>query len=297
MGASDYAIDGVIVLDKKSGIPMFSNLKKDIDSSLFSAFVAAVGHFASELSIGGLTSFTTDDKTVFVASREKTITALIIPRSIEFQETYSLAHEIGDTFETRYSIPTRPQEQSYNDFAMVVDDRLSRSRNPFLRRVAGFARKEYGGAVSIGTQLMRRDGSDEIIDLLVDNGVKSKNNGNGPYSVLFNQDVTVLKVVDGCADRGDIMDFVEAASNLGLRVIKKDEMKILPYPPSRAAIVARDFEPTAIQQAMSLPIEEGVIHIDISHIFKDIKKAPKEAHFSLELWRWNDDREPDKIIV
>ena len=100
MGTADDLIDGIIILDKKSGIPMFSSLDDEsIDSSLFSAFVAAVGHFASELSIGGLTSFTTNDKTVFVASREKTFTALVIPRSIEFQEKYSLAHEIGETFE------------------------------------------------------------------------------------------------------------------------------------------------------------------------------------------------------
>ncbi len=298
MGTSDETIDGIIVLDKKSGIPMFSSLQDDsIDDSLFAAFVAAVSHFASELSIGGLTSFTTNDKTVFVASREKTITALVIPRSIEFQEKFSLAHEIGETFESRYSIPTRPQPEDYHDFSFVVEDRLSRRRNPFLRRVAAFARSEYNGAVSIGPQLMKRDGTDAIIDILVDNGCKQSSETNGKHSVVFNQDVSIFKVVDGTVDRGEILDFVDLAANLGMLIVKKDEMEIIPYAPHRAIIVGRDFASSGLKEVMSMPYVDERIDLDFSHIYKGIKGAPKEAICHFELWKWNDEREPDKIIV
>jgi len=298
MGSADDTIDGVIIIDKKSGIPMFSNLgDESIDDSLFSAFVAAVGHFASELSIGGLTSFTTNDKTVFIASREKTITALVTPRSIEFQEKYSLAHEIGETFESRYSVPTMPQPENYSEFGMVVDDRLSRRRNPFLRRVASFARNEFGGSVSIGPQLMKRDGTDAVIDIIVDNGCKQKAENNGKYSVIFNQDVSIFKVVDGTVDRGEILDFVELASNLGMRVVKKDEMYIIPYAPHRAIIVGRDFTSSGLKEVMAMPHNEERIDLDFSYIYKGIKSAPKEAICHVALYRWNDEREPDKIIV
>ncbi|MFW9910167.1 MAG: hypothetical protein ACFFEF_16545, partial [Candidatus Thorarchaeota archaeon] len=92
-------IEGVIIFDSKSGIPLFSRLRKGLDPSLFSSFVTAITHFSRELKLGGLSSFTTEEKRIILADRENTITALITPTQKEFQEAHSLALELGRQFE------------------------------------------------------------------------------------------------------------------------------------------------------------------------------------------------------
>ncbi|TFF96858.1 hypothetical protein EU546_00390, partial [Candidatus Thorarchaeota archaeon] len=83
-------IEGVVIFEASSGIPLYSRMKSDTDPSLFSSFVAAIGHFSKELKFGGLSSFTTEEKVIYLAPREKTITALIAPKKKEYQEAYSL---------------------------------------------------------------------------------------------------------------------------------------------------------------------------------------------------------------
>ncbi len=296
-------IDGVIVLDKKSGIPLFSNLNGDIEPELFSAFVAAVGHFAQDLAIGSLTSFTTEDKTVFVAQRERTITALVIPRSIEFQENYSLAHEIGERFEEQYRIPTRPQPEDYQDFKKTVEQFLRNRRYPFLRRVASYAQKRFGGEVTLRPQLMRRDGSEAVVDILVDS-CKKRTGLNGDSSnelgvLALSQDVTFFKVIDGEAGRGEVLDFMDAAGDFGIGIMKRGELTIIPYPPARVVIVARDFAPTAIEEVRSLPRHEGTPFLDLSGAYKGvrIRGVPKEVRCAVELWMWHDDSGPEVLTI
>ena len=50
-------IEGVVIFEASSGIPLYSRMKGDTDPSLFSSFVAAIGHFSRELRFGGLSSF------------------------------------------------------------------------------------------------------------------------------------------------------------------------------------------------------------------------------------------------
>ncbi len=144
---------------------------------------------------------------------------------------------------------------------------------------------------------MKQDGTDVVIDLMVDNGCRELTETNGKNSIVFSQDVSIFKAIDGTIDRGDILDFVDLAGNLGMRVIKKEEMSIIPYAPHRAVMVGREYSTSGMQEIMSMPYIDGKIDIDLGHIYKGVKDAPKEAICHFELWKWNDEREPDKIIV
>jgi hypothetical protein len=151
-------IEGVVIFDAKSGIPLFSKMDKEINTSLISSFITAAGHFSSELSLGGLSSFSTEEKVIFLAARGKTITALISPKTQEFQETYELACELGDEFENRYEINDGPSAKEYLGFTPIVNEILKKVENPLLRRVADFVYEAYGGEISINPRLMRRGG-------------------------------------------------------------------------------------------------------------------------------------------
>jgi hypothetical protein len=82
-----------------------------------------------------------------------------------------------------------------------------------------------------------------------------------------------------------------------MRVVKKDQMEIIPYAPHRAILVGRDFGSSGLKEVMAMPHNDERIDLDFSHIYKGIKGAPKEAICHLALYRWNDEREPDEIIV
>ncbi len=298
-------IDGVIVLDKKSGITLYSNLNGGIEPELFSAFVAAVGHFAEDLAIGQLTSFTTKDKTVFVASRERTVTALVIPRSIEFQENYSLAHEIGQSFEEKYiSIPSRPQPETYAGFGRIVDLHLKNKRYPFLRRVAHYAQKRFGGEVAIRPQLMKRDGSEAVIDILLDSRKKRSdielaNSTNELSTSAISQDITFFKVIDGVAGRGDVLDFMDSTGDFGIGIMKRGEMRIIPYPPARVVIVARDLAESAVDEVRVIPRNDEQPYLDLSGVYKGVKlkSVPREVQCTVELWKWHDDKGPERLGI
>ncbi|MHA1909622.1 MAG: hypothetical protein ACW98Y_20145, partial [Candidatus Thorarchaeota archaeon] len=125
-------IQGVVIFDSKSGIPLFSKLERGLDASLFSSFASAITHFSRELNLGGLASFTTEEKRIILASKENTTTALITPTRKEFQEAHSLALEMGRQFEELHVRSNSLQERDYSEFHVVADEFMKKIKNPFI---------------------------------------------------------------------------------------------------------------------------------------------------------------------
>lgn len=298
-------VEGVVIFDAKSGIPLFSKLDKGIDPSLFSSFITAARHFSSELSLGGLSSFSTEEKVIFLAARAKTITALISPKSQEFQETYELACELGDQFENRYEVNDGPSAKEYLGFTPIVNEILKKVENPFLRRVADFCYDQYGGEISINPRLMRRNGADVegLVDIVLRKGGKEQDNHKDSsldkLSELLSKNFIFVKVIDGIAGRANIMDFVDSVSSFGTRVWVKGKLEFIPYLPTNAVIVARTFSDSAYEYIERLPSSVDKIFIDGTHAFVGsvLKKLPKETSCELDLWRWRDSASPERVTL
>jgi len=289
-------IEGVVIFEAASGVPLYSKMKGKTDPSLFSSFVSAIGHFSKEMRFGGLSSFTTDEKVIYLAPREKTITALIAPKKKEYQEAYSLASELGRRFEDGRYITSMPLTEDYDDFEEVADEFLKRIKNPFVSNVSSFVHGIYGGEVSIEARLFKRDGGQGIIDILIDTSTDSNGSGNG--GSLFGERYIFVKVTEGILGRVQLIDFIDSLDRFGVRFMDKDEFVFRPYFPSRAVIVAREFDQGALQ-FLEKYTRKGKTFVDGAHIYTGlkIKDVPKETRCFVDLWQWRDDAAPERIQI
>ena len=287
-------IEGVVIFEAASGVPLYSKMKGKTDPSLFSSFVSAIGHFSKEMKLGGLSSFTTEEKVIYLASRERTITALISPKKKEYQEAYSLANELGRRFEDGRYITSKPQPDDYEDFEEIADDFLKRIKNPFINQVSSFVHSQYGGDVSIEARLFKRDGGQGAIDILVDTSVEDDRLTNGGSS--FGERYIFVKVTEGTLGRVQLIDFIDSLDRFGVRFMEKDEFVFRPYFPSKAVIVAREYDEGALQ-FIERYSKKGKTYIDGAHIYAGLKlkDIPKETRCYVDLWEWHDDKEPSRI--
>jgi small GTP-binding protein len=122
-------IEGVIIFDANSGLLLFSKIDERVDSSMFSSFVWSIKEFFSELSLGGLSSFTTEDKTIFLASKSMIITAMITSGNPDYKKGYSTAFNISDSFESSYNITDSgiSDLSKYHGFSSKLDEILPMS--------------------------------------------------------------------------------------------------------------------------------------------------------------------------
>lgn len=297
-GVHRLDIEGVVIFETKSGIPLYSKLKENIDPSLFSSFVAAVGHFSRELKLGGLSSFSTEEKVIFLAATEKTITALITPKRSEYQVAYQLAANLGTQFEDRYEFEDNHQLEKYNKFSIVVDDFMRKMKHPFLNRVAIFIHEQYGGEISIKPKLMKENGSTGEIDILVKlNQKKEDFDIKNSASTILSDELTFVKAVDNEITRGEILDFIDSTEGYGTMKVGKEELIFQPYFPARAIIIGREYSDNVFEFLEKLPKNKGKPYIDSSHVYMGMKmkEMPKESRCYLELWKWHDDREPELV--
>ncbi|MFW9919593.1 MAG: hypothetical protein ACFFED_08340 [Candidatus Thorarchaeota archaeon] len=297
-------LEGVVIFGAESGIPLFSKMNESIEPSLFSGFVSAIQNFSKEMALGGLSSFVTDEKTVFLAAREKTVTAIIAPLDSDFDEVYSLAYTLGEKFEEKYEVVEGGEVGIYRSFDTVMTELLQRKEIPFLIRVANFARKEIGGDVSVRPRLKTRSGTYDTVDLLVEYGEKSKRGGIRDRLIqkhlrVFSEEVIFVKTVDGTAGKGEVMKFIESMKNYGTWRREEETMDdVFPYFPSRAVIVARDYSPTVFEGLEGLDRIDSKSYIAPDHLFPTFgtKMAPKTTKCFIELWKWHDDKYPERIF-
>ncbi len=295
-------IEGVVIFDAQSGIPLFSRVSKGIDSSLFSSFISAIVHFAKNMELGGLTSFTTEEKMIFLAPRENTITALITPTRKEFQEAASLAGELGKQFEDKYNMPDILQPQNYKEFQATAEEFLRKVKNPFVSNVATFVHDKYGGSVAIKPRLMKENGNEGTVDMLVNLGVRYDDGEESPKNGKKTQDIysesyIFCKLSEGRMSRGEVIEFIDSLDGYGIRAMKKDRMEFIPYFPTRAVIVAREYADTVFDFLKKLPREDERIYVDGSHVFagRRISGGPKSAKCYVDIYRWHENSDPEAI--
>lgn len=289
-------IEGVVIFDTKSGIPLFSRLKKGLDASLFSSFVTAITHFSKELKMGGLYSFTTEQNRIILATKDKTITALITPTKKEFQEAHSLALEMGRQFEEMHMQTNSLQEKDYTSFRPIADDFMRKIKNPFISRVASFVHEKYGGSVAIKPRLMKESGAESTIDMLVNLGIRydeedeSLNPSKMTYAAYSESNI-FCKVSEGMMTRGEVMEFLDILDSFGIRTIKKGKMQFVPYFPTRAVIIAREISSDVKEYLEKLPMENGTLYVDGTHIFagRGIRGSPKNPKCYVDVYEYYDD--------
>ncbi|MFW9964551.1 MAG: hypothetical protein ACFFCX_13355 [Candidatus Sifarchaeia archaeon] len=289
-------IEGIVIFDAAAGVPLFSRMKTKTDPSLFSSFIAAIGHFTRELKFGGLSSFTTEEKVIYLAPRNQIITALIAPKKKEYQEAYSLANELGRRFEES-GLTTEVSSTLYSEFAEIADHYLRKIQNPFISRVSEFIQEEYEGKVSISPSLMKRDGSQGSVDLLIDAG--RRNSDTGDSWGQFGENYSFVKVIDSPAGRVHVIDFIDSLDNFAVLSMQKDEMVTQPYFPARAIIVAREYDNAAIDFLKKLPKRKGKRYVDGAYIYagQKLKGIPKETRCILDVWKWHDDVKPERVVI
>ncbi|MBD3404723.1 MAG: hypothetical protein GF411_01150 [Candidatus Lokiarchaeota archaeon] len=297
-------IEGIVIFGEESGIPLYSKMNEEIEPSLFSGFVSAIQKFSREMALGGLSSFVTDEKTVFLAAREKTVTAIIAPVDSDFEKIYSLAYNIGEKFEETYDVFDGGNVDIYASFENILSDILKENQVPFIFRVANFAKKEIGGDVSIRPRLKTRSGEYAIIDILVDYGDKSKKGSLRDRLIqkhlqVFSEEIIFIKAIDGTAGRGEVMKFLVSLKNYGVWRREKEDMDgVFPYFPSKAVIVARDFSPTVFEGLDELDRIEDKAYVAPDHLSFTLgmKRAPKTTKCFIELWKWHDSKYPERVF-
>ncbi len=288
-------IEGIIIFDAAAGVPLFSRMKTKTDPSLFSSFITAIGHFTKELKFGGLSSFTTEEKVIYLAPRDRIITALIAPKKKEYQTAYSLANELGRQFEESGISSNISRKEDYDEFAEVVDQFLRKIQNPFLTRVSEFIQNQYPGEVTVRPNLMQRDGSQGSVDILIDTGKSGASSGHSTEK--FGENYSFVKVLDSMVGRVHIIDFIDSLDNFAVLAMKKDEMILKPYFPARAVIFGREYESAAIDFLKKLPKSNIGRYIDGAYIYAGLKLKgiPKETRCVVDVWKWHDDIDPEQV--
>ncbi|OLS26883.1 MAG: hypothetical protein HeimC3_06400 [Candidatus Heimdallarchaeota archaeon LC_3] len=95
-------ITAILILHSESGINLFSQKLKNLQEDLFSAFLSALKGFFNTLSLGGLSSFTTEDYVVFLVSKKNILTSVIVEKKDYSEKYFSLAFNISNSFLNKF---------------------------------------------------------------------------------------------------------------------------------------------------------------------------------------------------
>ncbi len=288
---------GIIIINLYSGLPLYSKLDSSIDETLFSGFLSAIRNFANEISLGGLTSFRTEEMNVNLVVRNKVIVAVISSKQIPFEEINSFGYKIGERFEREFEISDfNPNLDNYNRFGEILDEMDKESNVPFLISVANFSKKEFGGELSVEPVLINRDHKEVKIDLILDKG--KKKGLVSKFIKSFSGDVTFVKVIEGTAGRGEVKEFLDILKTFGKLRSKNSSEKEYPYYPARAVVVANDFSPAIDEITDGFARHKGKANIPGTHIAPDagMKGVPSSAKCFVEFWKWIPGSYPERIF-
>ena len=293
----------ILILQTESGLPLFSHLDPSFDEGLLSGLITAIKEFTKELALGGLSSFTTDETSIYLVGR-KYCTVALITSELEFQKIYSIGFKIGEQFEEQFDISELKFVDTtlYESFKDYIIQILAEKGTPFLISVAEFVKKEFGGNLSIKPSFKNNEGKLVTVDLLSDRGRKQHQGLTGGLATRmfksFSEDVTFVKVIDSTAGRGEVLDFFEILKTFGRTRAKKIEEDVFPYFPSKAIVIARDFSPTLFEEISKFPKFSGKTGIAGTHISPDagMVGAPASMKCFIELWKWDDNKYPERIL-
>ncbi|MEM2145504.1 MAG: hypothetical protein QW279_09085 [Candidatus Jordarchaeaceae archaeon] len=206
-----------------------------------------------------------------------------------------------------YEITETPDLEKFKDFSEKLEEILKEKEVPLLLQAVEFAKKEFGGQVSIRPELRVGRGRTVVIDIVVDRGKKKA------ASILdklvqkvwaaFSEDITFIKVIDGVAGRGEVVDFIESLKSFGDESLrgfhenKEYSSEEFPYFPAQAAIIARDYSSTVFEEVEKLQRVEGKAYIPGVHVTWGArgKRFPVSSKCFIELWKWKQDY-PERVF-
>ncbi|MFX1254562.1 MAG: hypothetical protein ACFFCZ_23315 [Promethearchaeota archaeon] len=120
-------LEGIIIFNSSSGINLFSMVDEGLEPGLISGALTAIKHFCQAISLGGLSSFTTEEKTVFLATKGDVGTAIITSKNQDPKHAYALAITIAETFEQRYkNSGITERRKIHESFAEALDELLKK---------------------------------------------------------------------------------------------------------------------------------------------------------------------------
>lgn len=95
-------IEGVYIFKADSGITLYSKKEVDVQEDLFSAFLSALKGFFNSFSLGGLSSFASENYIVYLASSNNVLTALIVDTKDKSDKFFNIAYDICTEFYKNY---------------------------------------------------------------------------------------------------------------------------------------------------------------------------------------------------
>jgi len=114
-------IKGIVIIEAHSGLPLFSRLSPKIDSTIFSGLITAIKNLSEELTLGGLSSFTTESYEVYISAGKKVVVALLM-ENVDKPVAYQLPNLICTKFEEIYNIPDIPDTNDYLGFNATLEE-------------------------------------------------------------------------------------------------------------------------------------------------------------------------------
>ena len=297
-------LDGILIMHSESGLPLFAQLDQKIDEVLFSGLLTAIKSFINELSLGGLSSFSTDEKNFYLTGREKITTCLISNKQLEFKDVYALSLQIGSQFENKFEneISNQIDVSYFKSFEKDLQNILDKDRDiPFIIRVAEFVKKEFGDNISYNPKLKNNNGKYITIDLLVDNGEKIsgfKNKVATKFHKSFSKETIFIKSVDGVAGRAEVKQFLDLSQTFGGRFSGSSDPEVYNFFPRKMVVVAKEFSPTVFEDLKTLKKHNNKSFIPASHILPTASahSAPEPMHCYVECWQWQNSGYPKLIF-
>ena len=95
-------IKGLFIFRADSGITLYSKRSLEINEDLLSAFMSAIREFFASLSLGGLSTFSTDYYVFYYTSINNVATVLVLDESDKSDLYYSLCFEICSQFYSNF---------------------------------------------------------------------------------------------------------------------------------------------------------------------------------------------------
>ena len=113
--------EAIMILQSDTGMPLFSKTSKEIKDDLFSPLISVIRSFFSSMSLGGISSFTTEDYIVYIASVKNVLTSVIVDINQSTDKCYSLAYELSSAFHTNF-------KEKINSTSSLIDTSYFSSR-------------------------------------------------------------------------------------------------------------------------------------------------------------------------
>ena len=95
-------IKGIYIFKSDSGITLFSKRILDIQEDLFNAFLSALKEFFNSLSLGGLSSFATEDYIFYLASWNNVSATLVVDQDEKSDKYFNIAYDLCSQFYNKF---------------------------------------------------------------------------------------------------------------------------------------------------------------------------------------------------